>query len=67
MLVLDGAGLGPQDPPSFGLSPGVEGVSVGLRVGAPDGSGFGVVAALALVTVTVTGAPGPAVNVFDDL
>lgn len=45
-----------------GLSPGL---SVGLSVGFCGGGG--VVAALALVTVTVTGAPGPALNVLDGL
>lgn len=53
--------------PLLGLSAGVDGVLVGLCVGLSDGSGFGSVAVLALVTVTVTGAPGPALNVLDGL
>ncbi len=52
--------------PLFGL-PGVDGLLVGLCVGLSEGSGFGSVAVLALVTVTVTGAPGRAVNVLDGL
>jgi hypothetical protein len=41
------------------------GFSVGLSVGFSEGGG--VVAVLALVTVTVTGSPGLALNAFEGL
>lgn len=50
--------------PLFGLPGLEEEVSVGVCVGLPGVSGFGVVVVLALVMVTVTGPPGPAVNVL---
>lgn len=61
LSVTDGVAL---SVPLFGLPGLEEGVSVGVCVGLPEGSGFGVVVVLALVTVTVTGSPGAAVNVL---
>ncbi|MFF5538616.1 hypothetical protein ACFY71_40245 [Streptomyces cinerochromogenes] len=56
------AGLGrdPPEVPLVGLPSGVDGVWVGFLVGV----GFGNDEAFELVTVTVTGSPGPVVKVL---
>jgi hypothetical protein len=68
-IIKESAAVGlvfnPPEALSVGLSVSLDGVSVGLSVGFLVG--FGMVAALALVMVTVTGAPGLAVKVFVSL